>query len=205
MSMTIDDGEPGGGALAMTTMRAAFTLEELLSHRVWAQRLGRRLVGAGDADDLVQEGWLAGLTARPPDQGGLRPWLATVLSRAAGKRRRSARRREAREQEAGALGGPVPSPEALVSQMELQRLLADLVLALEPRVREVMLLRFYQGLSSGEIARELGTPEGTVRWRLKTGVDELRRRLDERNGGRRDEWMRAFAPLLALERAPAPG
>jgi DNA-directed RNA polymerase specialized sigma24 family protein len=60
-----------------TTTASSFTLQELLSHRDWAQRLARQLVGTADADDLVQDGWLAGLTTRPADRDGLRPWLAT--------------------------------------------------------------------------------------------------------------------------------
>jgi hypothetical protein len=74
----------------------------------------------------------------------------------------------------------------------------------------VVLMRFYRGLTSGEIATALQAPEGTVRWRLKAGVDELRRRLDQEHGGRRDEWLRGLAPLLgaagagtSAPRAPA--
>jgi RNA polymerase sigma factor (sigma-70 family) len=188
-----------------TTEDASFTLDELLAQRSWARRLARRLVGtAADADDLVQEGLLAGLVARPADRGGLRPWLATVLGRAAAKRRRADRRRQARELAEGqahAARAVVPSPEALVAQFEGQRLLADLVLALEPAVREVVLLRFHQDLTSVEIARALGIPEGTARWRLKLGLDELRGRLDDRHGGRREAWVAALAPI-AVERGP---
>jgi RNA polymerase sigma factor (sigma-70 family) len=181
-----------------TTEGASFTLEELLAQRSWARRLARRLVATpADAEDLVQDGLLAGLVARPADRGGLRPWLATVLGRAAAKRRRSDRRREARELEQGAAlaAAAVPSPEAMVARFEGQRLLTELVLALEPRVREVVLLRFCEDLTSVEIARALGTPEGTVRWRLKRGLDELRERLDQRHGGRREAWLGLLVPI----------
>jgi RNA polymerase sigma-70 factor (ECF subfamily) len=187
----------------MSTMRdASFTVEDLLSQGSWAERLARRLADPrAEAEDLVQEGWLAALRARPAAREGLRPWLGQVLRHAASNRRRGERRRLAREEQVGAAvaGAGVPSPEDLVARMEIQRSLADLVLALEAPVRQVILLRYYEGLTSGEIARALEQPESTVRWRLKTGVDELRRKLDERHGGQREAWLRGLVPLLGRE------
>src|SRR5205823_1008819 len=51
--------------------------------------------------------------------------------------------------------------------------------------RTAVLLRYYEELSAAEIARRTEVPAGTVRWRLKEGLDRLRRQLDERSGGRR--------------------
>jgi RNA polymerase sigma factor (sigma-70 family) len=180
-------------------------VEALLAHGSWAVRLARHLVGS-DADDLVQEGWIAAWLARPAERGGLRPWLARVLRRAAANRRRGEQRRQARHQAAADVTSDgVASPEDLTARMELQRLLADLLLALSPPVREVVLLRFYQGHTSAEIARALGVPEGTVRWRLKMGLDELRRQLEDRHRGGANRWELALSPLLGEARAPLDG
>jgi RNA polymerase sigma factor (sigma-70 family) len=189
------------------TANAPMVVEQLLSHGSWAVRLAERLVGgSGDADDLVQEGWIAVWQASPDERGGLRPWLARVLRHAAANRRRAEQRRQARHQAAAVVeSAAVRSPEELVACMEVQRLLADLVLALRPDVREVVLLRFYEGKTSAEIARAQGVPEGTVRWRLKSGLDELRRQLDERYRGRREEWMGALVPLLGARREAGAG
>ena len=49
--------------------------------------------------------------------------------------------------------------------------------ALEPIQREILDLRFSQGLSYAEIATSLGIPIGTVRSRLHHAVAEVRNRL----------------------------
>lgn len=52
-----------------------------------------------------------------------------------------------------------------------------------------------------EVARRLGIPGGTARWRLKRGLDELRERLDADSGGERERWLPLLLPLL--RRGPA--
>jgi hypothetical protein len=97
----------------------------------------------------------------------------------------------------------VPSAERLAERLEIHRELAEAVSRLEEPFREVVLLRYYQDLTSAEIARRLDEPAGTIRWRLKTGLDRLRVALDERRGGARRAWMAALIPLARLEeRAP---
>jgi protein-disulfide isomerase len=73
--------------------------------------------------------------------------------------------------------------------MHTQQRLAALILAMPPERRDVVLLRYYEGLNSGEIARRLGTPEGTIRWRLKAAISELRQELEG------PESRRALLPL----------
>ena len=53
--------------------------------------------------------------------------------------------------------------------------------ALEPIQREILDLRFSQGLSYAEIATSLGIPIGTVRSRLHHAVAEVRNRLESEN------------------------
>ena len=53
--------------------------------------------------------------------------------------------------------------------------------ALEPIQREILELRFSQGLSYAEIATSLGIPVGTVRSRLHHAVAEVRNRLESEN------------------------
>lgn len=61
--------------------------------------------------------------------------------------------------------------------------------------------RGVDGLSAAAIARRLGVSAGTVRWRLKQGVDELREALDRDAGGDRRAWRLALAPAAALPTA----
>lgn len=57
----------------------------------------------------------------------------------------------------------------------------ETIAALEPLQREILDLRFAQGLSYAEIAAALGIPVGTVRSRLHHAVAEVRQRLESDN------------------------
>ena len=52
------------------------------------------------------------------------------------------------------------------------------ILVLPPKYREVILLRYYEGFSVGEIARMLGAPQPTVSIRLKRACAILEKRLE---------------------------
>lgn len=52
------------------------------------------------------------------------------------------------------------------------------VMALSPREREVVLLRYYQEMKLQEISQALGIPEGTVTSRLNRARSRLRRQLE---------------------------
>ncbi|MEW6072217.1 MAG: sigma factor-like helix-turn-helix DNA-binding protein [Planctomycetota bacterium] len=116
-------------------------------------------------------------------------WCETLRSSA-----RGAARRGQREEAAAAPRGSPPTPEELAESLETQRRLAALVLGLAEPIRHTVLLRYYEGLPPAEIARRTGAPAGTVRWRLKRGLDFLRERLDEEHGARRT-WCALLAPL----------
>jgi RNA polymerase sigma-70 factor (ECF subfamily) len=57
----------------------------------------------------------------------------------------------------------------------------ETIAALEPIQREILDLRFSQGLAYAEIAEALGIPIGTVRSRLHHAVAEVRRRIESEN------------------------
>ncbi|MFT3772036.1 MAG: sigma-70 family RNA polymerase sigma factor [Minicystis sp.] len=169
--------------------------EALLEHAAWLRRLAGSLVH-GDADDLVQETWLAALRSPPADDRPARGWLAEVVKNAARMRARAAGRRTRRETESASLAeDAAPSPEVLLDRLEAQRRLAELVADLAEPFRSTLLLRYFEGLSAAEIARRQGVPAGTVRWRLKEGLDRLRVALDRESGGDRKRWCLLLAPL----------
>jgi phosphate transport system substrate-binding protein len=159
-------------------------LGSLLAHDGWARGLARRLLAdRAAADDLVQETWLAAL-GRPPDpREPARPWLFVALRNRVVSRWRAeaARRRHHAHAEAGHTS-EVPSPEELLARAEAQRRLALALGELEAAYRETILLRYHEELSCADIARRQGVPAGTVRWRLKAGLDKLRERLGEADG-----------------------
>lgn len=170
------------------------TAEELLAHTGWLRALALRLVGDADiADDLVQETVIAAARRNPEARESLRPWLAKVLRDAFRMRARSEGRRSAREQAATIVSDEVPTPESLVARAEAQRRLVDLVLRLDEPYRSTVLMHYSEGMSLADIARSQRIPAGTVRWRMKVAIDQLRTRLDE--SGEPRQWV---VTLLAL-------
>jgi len=81
---------------------------ELATHAQALRALARDLVGAADAEDLVQETALRALRSPPAAPHGLGAWLATILRRLAGNHRRGNRRRQRREGAAGDDSDPAP-------------------------------------------------------------------------------------------------
>lgn len=177
-------------------------LNAALADTGWLRRLSRGLVH-GDMDaaaDLVQEATVS-LWQRPPVKAGpLRPWLARVLRNRSIDGHRQDERRRSREGVAHALGdAQVPSAEELMQRMEIQRRLTVAVAALAEPFRRTVVLHYFDGLSSAEIARREHTPEGTVRGRLKEGLDRLRNALDAEHEGRRGAWVVLLRPLWTPE------
>jgi RNA polymerase sigma factor (sigma-70 family) len=175
-------------------------LQDLLAHGDWLNRLARQLAGShAEADDLLQDTWLAALRSPPDPERPARPWLAKVMHNLRRMYWRGAERRRSREGiVAPALGETqAPDTQLLVERVELQRLVARLLLALDEPYRTTILLTFFDGRSSPEISRLTGVPEGTVRWRLKEALARLRVSLDDHHGGSRMRWTVLVAPLGA--------
>src|SRR5262249_17708745 len=85
-----------------------------------------------------------------------------------------------------------------IERVELQRALADELLALAEPHRSTVLLHFVEGYSSAEIARRLGIPDATVRRRLKTALDQLRDALRKRTDQPKRGWLAALVPFSKL-------
>jgi RNA polymerase sigma factor (sigma-70 family) len=181
-------------------------LEELLTHSDWLGRLAHRLAGAAEADDAVQETWLAAQRSPPDPERPPRPWLAGVLRNFLRARWQSDRRRQRRERAQAELAPDREAAvDALYERVEMQRAVAELVMSLDEPIRIVLLLRYFEGHDSTRIGEILGLPAGTVRWRLKRALDRLRAQMDARFGDRHT-WALVLAPAPALPAATsAPG
>src|SRR5574338_667409 len=183
----------------MRMANASATLEQLVADSGWLHRLAVALVkDQATADDLVQDTYTIAATQAPADGHPIRPWLARVLSNRARTASRSSRRRRAREQAFGELATAPARPDELVSRIELQRMLAGLVLELAAPQRGVVLLHYFEGLTSSQIGLRLGISAGTVRWRLKQAIDELRDRLEQRSPNR--AWIPSLAAFARTTR-----
>jgi RNA polymerase sigma-70 factor (ECF subfamily) len=188
-------------------MKASSTAntEDLLLHAGWLRRFALALVKDLDAaEDIVQETMVAAWQ-RPAENTG-RPWLARVARNAAIDFWRSSDRRERRESEVVAPDiDKVASPEQLIGDAQTHRAVAEAVAAVQEPFRQTLVLRFFHGLSSADIARRLRIPDGTVRWRLKEGIERVRRQLDARYGQDRKNWVAALSPLLPHPAPEVPG
>ncbi|MEM9380005.1 MAG: RNA polymerase sigma factor [Planctomycetota bacterium] len=172
--------------------------ETLLAELGWVRNLARRLVGQ-DADDLVQETWTVASSQLPRQDLPLRPWLAAITRRLASNHHRSNRHRRDREIVTARLRqSHAPPSSELVERGDALRRVVDLVLELEDPYRNVLLLRYFEGLTPARIAESSGSKASTVRTHLARGLDQLRERLDAADGGDRTRWMRALTPIAGL-------
>ena len=147
---------------------------------------------AAQADDLVQDTWVAALRRPPEERDGAGPWLRTVMRNRHGSLLRA---RRVRERHDAAL--PTSSGET-ADQLALTRELVDQVAALGADDRKLILLRFWEGLDATECGARLGCPASTVRSRLSRALQRLRERMDRKHGGR-EAWMAALMPLTQVE------
>jgi len=172
--------------------------DELARHAAFLLRLARALVsGRDDADDLVQDAYVAALRHPPDADRPARPWFAQVVRNLVRMRRRGEARRRERD---GAWQGErqdderaAPTPDQLLDRALAHRALAEQVVLLAEPFRRTVLLRFVEGLETARIAELEGIAPATVRWRLKEGLERLRAGLDG-SAGARGRWMRALAP-----------
>lgn len=177
------------------------TVESLLNHQSWMQTLARSLVqGSGEADDLVQETWASYLSKPPRSDRSLKPWLKTVL---VNHWRQSGRKAKLRQHQPGAerLASPGVEPADMLAKAQAHRAVVEEVLAMPDRDRDLLLLRYFDGRSSAQIARQQGRRADAIRQQLKRALEKLRGRLEARYGGK-ENWLAAVLPLALPKGVP---
>lgn len=169
--------------------------------------MARALVrDAHRADDLAQQAWLravrAGLARIESLGDGIarRGWFAAVARRIRIDDARGDARRERRERAVAERDAAVPSPEELLRREAARRAVVDAVLRLDPIYRDVVVLRWFEGLPPRVIARRLEISIEAARTRLKRALAQLRSRLDA-DFGTRSAWTAVVAPFAALDGA----
>ncbi|MEJ7787341.1 MAG: sigma-70 family RNA polymerase sigma factor [Solirubrobacteraceae bacterium] len=133
------------------------------------------------AEDIVQEAFLSAWRGRArysPQRGAVRSWLLSVVCcRAIDELRAEARhtmRRAAGDDLADHLPAPGAGMDAYVTTCESAAGLRRLVHRLPPAQCEAIVLSFYGELTAAETAAALGVPLGTVKGRMRLGLDKLR-------------------------------
>jgi RNA polymerase sigma factor (sigma-70 family) len=172
---------------------ARIDLETLLGEAAWLARVARGVAGGeADAADAVQDAWVAALRSPPDDDRPARPWLRRVVQNAVRMRRRGETRRAVHEEAFEGAREAAPTPEELLERAQLERRLAEAVIALDEPYRSTVMLRYREGLTAERIAEIQDVPAGTVRWRLKTALDRLRADLADARETR--AWRAMVAP-----------
>jgi len=201
--MIVANGWAVGGILLLEMEHASDTaarLDALMAEMGWVRRLARALVkDAAVANDVAQDAWLLAMQHPVADVRPRRPWLRRVVLNVVRMRLRTTSRRDAWE--AAIESSDVATPAELVERVELQRAVADEVLALTEPYRSTVLLHFVEGLTSGQIARRVEVPDGAVRSRLKVALDQLRERLKGRSDGPKHGWLAALTLTATTRRA----
>ena len=154
-------------------------------HGKVAWSLAFRLLGDREAaEDLVQEAFLAvwnGANGYSQAKGSVRTWVLSITHHRAVDRLRqgaaSRRRQEALEQVAMIEPAAPDAAEvalARVEATEVQSALADV----PGDQLEVLRLAYYGGYTHHEIAGMLSLPLGTVKSRMRLGLERVRRNID---------------------------
>ena len=153
---------------------ALFERYAVRAHRV----AGMSSSGPAPSDDVLQEAFLGiwrGRAGYQADGGSVGAWvLGMVRLRAIDASRRDARRdgrRKHRARAAQVVHG-ADGVEEVVGDRD-SRLHAAL-LTLPDAQRDVVVLAYFGELSATEIASELSLPLGTVKGRMRLGLDKLR-------------------------------
>jgi len=161
------------------------TLADLYrDHRMRLVRLAVLLVDEpATAEDVVQEAFTglhrhwSGLRDEAAAVGYLRTAVVNG-SRSVLRRRRTAREYVAPHQV------NARSAESLAMLSAEHQAVVDALGTLPPRQREVLVLRYYGGLSEAEIAEAAGITRGTVKSTASRALDTVARVMAERSGGR---------------------
>ena len=136
----------------------------------------RITAGHGAAQDLTQDVFVH-LWLHPdrydPHRGALRSWLCLLArSRALDWVRRRAAQDRCHAAAAATAPAPAQADDTIVWQAEAKAVRAALA-ALPDRQREAVLLAYYRGRTYRQVARDLGIPEGTAKWRLRAALSGL--------------------------------
>jgi RNA polymerase sigma-70 factor (ECF subfamily) len=178
------DARPDADLVVVVAERRPGALEELYRrHSVAVFGVARRVTGVPEhAEEVLQEVFLR-LWRSPerfdPTRGALRSFLLMdANARAIELVRRDAARR-AREEKTVHLAEPLRGEEigGELWDVVVAGHLRDALDALTPLEREAIELAYYGGHTYRDVATILGQPEGTVKSRIRSGLQRMRDRL----------------------------
>lgn len=181
-------GSPDGsdGTSEMELVEAA----RRLSDEAWAEIYRRhaqqvyayiyyRLGDQHTAEDLAADVFvkaLAGIGGYVWRGTPLLAWLYRIAHNVTSDHRKAAAKRALRQ--SGELAEDLPEREDRLGALDARRDMLGAIRALTEEQQQVIILRFYQGMSNAEVAKVMGKPEGAVKALQSRGLRSLRRVLD---------------------------
>lgn len=173
------------GLLARAAHGDVAAFDEILRHRL--PRLYRMAVAITrsepDARDAVQDASLSAWRELPRLRTPERfdSWLDQILVNACRALMRRSRRVVVREIDLDT-AGVVDDPDAFGAASDPDATEVDLIRRafdrLEPGVRSLLVLHYVEERPLSEIARVMGSPVGTIKWRLSNARQALNRALE---------------------------
>lgn len=123
-----------------------------------------------------------------PKKGTLVTWICTTTRNRAIDRVRSVQRRCALyDRFESKMEGDAPevslTGRELLYLSDARTILKSAVVELSPEQREVIELAYFEGLTQKQIADRIESPLGTVKARIRRGVDRLRHSINDRLNG----------------------
>ncbi|MGO9272157.1 MAG: sigma-70 family RNA polymerase sigma factor [Terriglobia bacterium] len=140
----------------------------------------RVLSDTGAAEEILQDVFLQvwrNASRFDPQRGSLSGWLlVTTRNRAIDRlRRRTSQGPDPAPEE---LAMPGASLETSVAQDEMMARVKAVLGGLAPGQREALEMAYFEGLTHSEIAERSGEPLGTVKTRLRTALQVLKKALN---------------------------
>lgn len=156
-------------------------------HKGPAYSLARRITGTdGNADDVVQETFISvwrAIERYDPRRASVRTWLMRIVHRRAIDQLRSSsvhsRRRADGEGLIDDLTASDPAPEAIALAGEQSEIVREVLDELPDDQRKAIELAYFSGFSQSEIAEITDLPLGTVKGRMRLGLEKMRASLEE--------------------------
>ena len=151
-------------------------------HQLRAIRTAYLIVGVRQAaEDVVADAFVSAYEhiAQYDECCPFGPWFYRIVVNGALKHLRKARKLVSVEGEIDWLTDTAPQPDALAAVRESRATIMAAVRSLSNEQRAVVVLRFYLDMDERTMAESLHVPVGTVKWRLFSAKQKLKKLLSD--------------------------